>query len=164
MSFKAGIITISDRSSSGLREDKSGPLLEEILFKEGMMVVDRRVVPDEEPRIREALLHLIQEQEVSLILTTGGTGIGPRDVTPEATGDILEKDLPGMVEHMRAESMKKTPHGMLSRARAGIRERTLIINLPGSPKAVKECLLAILPALPHALKLIHGQVEDCSSS
>lgn len=163
MKSLAGVITVSDRSSLGEREDRSGPLLLDLLSREGMVVVERRIVPDEEARIREALFDLIETHRVHLIITTGGTGIGPRDVTPEATRDIIEKELPGIVEYMRYMSMKKTPHGMLSRALAGVREETLIINFPGSPKAVEECFFAILPALSHALSLIRGEVGDCSS-
>ncbi len=160
--FKAAILTASDRGARGEREDKSGKVIEDAVVRLGGEVIDYVVLPDELDSIKEKLMHFVYEVKVNLVLTTGGTGLSPRDNTPEATLGVIEKQVPGMAEAMRAESLKKTPHAMLSRAVCGVRGNTLIINLPGSPKAVKECLEVIEPALFHALELIRGQVNDCA--
>jgi len=148
---KAAVLTVSDGVSQGVREDRSGDLLAELLVAEGYEVV-RRVVPDEREEIAAALRELAGEARV--VLTTGGTGVAPRDVTPEATRAIIDREAPGLAEAMRAASLKVTPHAMLSRAVCGIRGRTLIVNLPGSPKACLENLETIAPALPHAMQLL----------
>ena len=159
----AAALTVSDRSSQSERVDKSGPAIQEILQSIDAEVKEYRIVPDEQDIIAQTLRELSDDVGVDLIITTGGTGLGPRDVTPEATLEVIHKRVPGLEEAMRAESTKITPHGMLSRAVAGVRHRTLIINLPGSPKAVKETLSVVLPALPHAVKLIRGAVADCGT-
>ena len=122
------------------------------------------VVPDDLETIRETLVGLVQRKGTDLVLTTGGTGCGPRDVTPEATRAVIEREVPGLAEHMRAESLRHTPHAMLSRGVAGLAGQCLIINLPGSPKGATENLQAVLPALPHAVELIRGQVQDCGQT
>ena len=160
--FKAAILTASDRGARGEREDKSGRVIEDTIIRLGGNVVDYAVVPDDLDSIREKLMYFVYEVKVNLVLTTGGTGLSPRDNTPEATLAVIEKQVPGMAETMRAECLKKTPHAMLSRAVCGVKESTLIINLPGGPKAVKECMEVIKPALFHALELLKGQVSDCS--
>ncbi len=152
----AAVLTVSDRSSRGEREDRSGPVIEELLGSIGAEIKEYRIVPDEQDVISQNLKELSDAVRVDLIVTTGGTGLTPRDVTPEATLEVISKRIPGFEEAMRAESIKITPHGMLSRAVSGLRGRTLIINLPGSPKAVRETLSVILPALPHAVELIKG--------
>lgn len=152
--MKTAILTISDRSASGETEDQSGPLIAQIIRERTVWEVARqKIVPDEQPTIARMLRRWCDEQ-INLILTTGGTGFAPRDVTPEATREVIEREAPGIAETLRAESLKITRHAMLSRAVAGIRGRTLIINLPGSPKAVKESLDILLPILPHALALL----------
>lgn len=158
----AAVLTISDRSSRGERPDASGPAIRELLNSINAEIKEYMVIPDEENIISGHLVSLSDTAGVDLIITTGGTGLGPRDVTPEATLRVIDKRVPGFEEAMRAESMKITPHGMLSRAVAGVRGKTLIINLPGSPKAVKETLSVILPALPHAVELIKGEVDSCA--
>jgi molybdenum cofactor synthesis domain-containing protein len=158
--IRASIVTVSDRGAAGEREDRSGPAIREMIagFCE---IVDYRIVPDEIDEIRDAIVSM--SENADLVITTGGTGVSPRDVTPEATRKVIEKDLPGMTEAMRHESMKKTPYAMISRAVAGIRGSTLIINLPGSEKAARENLSVILPALPHAVEKIKGSTEECGS-
>lgn len=152
----AAVLTVSDRSSQGQREDKSGPVIRELLQSIGSEIEEYRIVPDERDIIAQNLRDLSDNIGVDLIVTTGGTGLTPRDVTPEATLEVIDKRIPGFAEAMRAESIKITPHGMLSRAVSGLRGRTLIINLPGSPKAVRETLSVVLPALPHAVELIRN--------
>ncbi len=149
----AAVLTISDRSSRGEYADRSGPVIEELLQSIDAKIEEYRIVPDEQDVIAQALKDLSDNVGVDLIVTTGGTGLTARDVTPEATLEVIDKRIPGFEEAMRAESIKITPHGMLSRAVAGLRDKTLIINLPGSPKAVRETLSVVLPALPHAVEL-----------
>jgi len=153
----AGILTISDSSYRGEREDLSGPLLREMAIERlGAEVELEAVVPDELDIIKDTLIEWADEVGLDLILTTGGTGFGPRDVTPEATKAVIEREAPGLAETVRATGFEITPHAILSRAVAGIRGHTLIINLPGSPKAVREDLEAILPAIPHGVELLKG--------
>lgn len=152
--MRIGIITISDRSSRGEREDLSGPALVKRISDVGYQVVSTIIIPDDFNQIKNQLIQWCDSGEFDLILTTGGTGFSPRDVTPEATLSILEKTAPGIAEAMRAQSLKITPHAMLSRQQAGIRKKTLVINLPGSPKGAVENLEVVLPVLPHAIDLL----------
>ena len=160
--FNVGILTASDKCSKGEREDKSGKTIRELITQLNAQVTEYTVIPDERPLIGAKLTEWSDKKGVDLIITTGGTGFAPRDVTPEATLDVIDKAAPGIAEAMRAEGIKKTPHAMLSREVCGIRGRTLIINLPGSPKAVRECLETILPALPHAIDIIKGEASECA--
>jgi molybdopterin adenylyltransferase len=152
--MRFGILTISDRSWRGERADASGPALQSLILAQGWQVVRTDVVADELEMIRDCLVAWADSDEFDVILTTGGTGFSPRDVTPEATQQVIERAAPGIAEAMRAASLKVTPHAMLSRALAGIRKRTLIINLPGSPKAAVENLQVVLPVLNHAVQLL----------
>lgn len=152
--LSVGILTISDRSARGEREDASGPLLADMIRSNGWKVVFQEIVPDDFARIKAILTEWCDSQEVDVILTSGGTGFSPRDVTPEATQAVIERAAPGLAEAMRSFSLRTTPHAMLSRATAGIRGRTLIVNLPGSPKAARDNLEVILPVLPHAVQLL----------
>ena len=160
--IKCAIITLSDKGSRGEREDRSGSLLKELVENNLGVVEYYEVIPDEKELIIQQLLRFCEKDKVDLILTTGGTGVSPRDVTPDATKVVIEKEIPGFGELMRIESLKKTPHAILSRATAGIRGETLIINLPGSPKAVKECFEAIKGAIPHAIEKIKGSDTECA--
>jgi molybdenum cofactor synthesis domain-containing protein len=161
--FSVGILTISDKGSRGEREDLSGPEIGEIISDLPAKVEAYEVIPDEEERITQKLIDYVDQKNLDLILTTGGTGLSPRDVTPEATRKVLDKEIPGIAEAMRAEGMKLTPMAMLSRATSGIRCRSLIVNLPGSPRAVRENLIVILPVLKHALEKIQGDPADCAN-
>lgn len=154
MSLRVAILTISDRSARGERPDQSGPLIAEMITGQGWQVVEQVIVQDELPAIRNQLIAWADRQQVNLILTTGGTGFAPRDITPEATLAVVERLAPGISEAMRLASLSVTPHAMLSRAVAGIRRQTLIINLPGSPKGALENLQVVLPVLPHAVQLL----------
>ena len=152
--MRAAVLTVSDGVSEGTREDKSGDTLASLLADEGYEV-ERRVVPDERDVISEAIAELAEDAAV--VLTTGGTGLGPRDVTPEATAEVLERSAPGIAEALRADSLVNTPHALLSRGIAGVRGRALVVNLPGSPRAVNESLAVLLPVLPHAVELLAGE-------
>jgi molybdopterin adenylyltransferase len=156
--MRIAILTVSDKASSGERADLGGPAIREALQHLDPDWGEYRVVPDERGQIAAALIGLCVSAD--LVLTTGGTGLAPRDVTPQATLDVLEYEVPGIAEVMRAESVRVTPAGMLSRAVAGVREATLIVNLPGSPNAVREILAAIAPALPHAVSTLRGEVGE----
>ena len=160
--IKAGVITVSDKGSAGQREDQSGPEVERILKTIGIEVIRRAIIPDEIHEIRDILVDFADHQKIDLIITTGGTGVTPRDVTPDATLSVIDKEVPGMAEAMRRESYKITPHALISRAVAGIRGRALIINLPGSPKGVRENLAVLLSSLPHAIEKIKGDERECA--
>jgi molybdenum cofactor synthesis domain-containing protein len=157
--MRVAVLTISDKGSRGEREDRSGAAIREILGQMGGEIVRHDIVPDERDVIENALKELSEFAE--LVLTTGGTGIAPRDVTPEATRAVIDKEIPGFAEVMRQKSVEIVPTAMLSRAVTGSRGRTLIINLPGSPKAVRECLSFIIPAIPHALEMLGGTGGEC---
>jgi molybdenum cofactor synthesis domain-containing protein len=154
------VLTLSDKGSKGEREDVSGLLIEDMLKGIGAEVKHYEILPDEKELIKEKLI--IYSKEVDLILTTGGTGLSPRDVTPEATLEVIDRQVPGIVEAMRSEGLKKTSRAMLSRAVAGVKGRSLIINLPGSPKAVEENLAVILDVIPHAIEKIKGDPSECA--
>jgi molybdenum cofactor synthesis domain-containing protein len=162
--IRAAIITLSDKGSCGEREDESGRTIREMITGIHFLVGHYEVLPDEKQRIIDVLSRLADSGAIDLIITTGGTGVSARDVTPEATLAVIDRELPGMAEAMRSESLKKTPHAMISRAVAGIRKQTLIVNLPGSPRAARENLAVILPALPHAIEKIKGDCRDCGSA
>lgn len=159
--FKAAIITASDKGAQGLREDLSGPCIKKILEEANYEVVSIDILPDDRNLIADKLIEL-SDRKIPLILTTGGTGFAPRDNTPEATRDIIEKETPGISEAIRSESLKITPRAMLSRATSGIRKQSLIINLPGSPKAVRECLDFLLPILEHGLNIMLNLDSECA--
>ncbi len=159
MSLRIAVLTVSDRSSRGERADASGPALVEIIKAQNWDVVRHEILPDDLLLLQETLSAWSDRGDVDVILTTGGTGFSPRDVTPEATLGIIEREAPGLADAMRAASLSKSPHAMLSRAVAGIRGRALIVNLPGSPKAAVENLQVVLPALEHAVKLLHDSPD-----
>jgi molybdenum cofactor synthesis domain-containing protein len=157
--YRVGIITISDKGSRGEREDRSGPLLRKLLEEE-YDVSRMLIVPDETEEIAKAIIRLVEEG-LDIVITTGGTGVTERDVTPEATRMVIDRELPGFSEIMRIKSYEITPHGIISRGVCGTRKASLIINLPGSPKAASECLSFVLPAIPHTLEKLKGDETDC---
>jgi molybdopterin adenylyltransferase len=158
-----GILTISDKGSQGLRNDESGAILVRIIDEKGYSVFKKEIVPDDRRQIADKLSSWVDKDGLSLIVTSGGTGLSPTDVTPQAMQDIIDYEVPGMAEAMRAASLKKTPHAMISRAIVGVRKTTLIINLPGSPRGAGENLSVVLPALDHALSKLAGDTSDCAT-
>lgn len=161
--IQAGVLTISDKASQGKRKDESGDVAVRILEGEGFIISRRDIVPDNLKKIADILVEWVDREGLSLIVTSGGTGLSPTDVTPQAMEEIIDYQVPGMAEAMRAASLKKTPHAMISRAMVGVRKSCLIINLPGSPKGVRENLGVVLPALPHALSKLGGDTSDCAT-
>ena len=161
--YRAAVLTVSDRGSRGEREDVSGKVVAEMLAEVSVSVEAYDMVPDEAEIIAAKLIEFADSRKLDLVVTTGGTGVSPRDVTPDATLRVIDREIPGMAEAMRRASMLKTPHAMISRAVVGIRRQTLIVNLPGSPKSVRENLAVILPALKHAIEKIQGDLSDCGS-
>ena len=159
--IKVGILTISDKGSRGEREDLSGKVIEEVIRKINGEVKYYQIIPDEKNIIQEELIKAVDKLHLDLILTTGGTGLAKRDVTPEATLEVIEKEVSGISEIIRSESFKKTDRAILSRGVAGIRKESLIINLPGSPKGVRESLEIVLEALPHGIEILKGQATEC---
>ena len=160
--FTAAWITLSDKGAQGLRKDESGPLIGSILTENGYDVVETILIPDDEDILKKELIRLADQRQVNVVMTTGGTGFSPRDITPEATEAVCERMTPGISEAIRAYSMTKTPRAMLSRAVSGIRGTTLIINLPGSPKAVRESMEFIMSSLQHGLEILNDRTSDCA--
>lgn len=160
--MRVAIITVSDSGWTGAREDKSGPALREMAHEHGWQVTSTSLLPDDQAMLAAELRRLCDDDLADMVLTTGGTGFSLRDVTPEATLEVVERLTPGIPEAMRFYSLQITPRAMLSRAAAGIRGRTLIVNLPGSPKGARECLESILPALNHGLEILSGTAHDCA--
>ena len=161
MEKKAAVLIISDKASTGERRDQTGQILERILKDAGFYVVETRIVPDETEDIISTLKEWSEVKSIPLIITSGGTGVSPRDVTPQATKEVIDYEIPGMGEAMRAKSLQITPNAMLSRAIAGVRKGSLIINLPGSPAGARDNLLVVMPAIEHALLKISGDQSEC---
>ncbi len=161
--YEAAVITVSDKGYTGEREDLSGPTLVKKLEEEGWKVQYTAIVPDEKEMIQSEILKSVDEKDISLVLTTGGTGFSPRDITPEAVKEIFEREAPGIAEVMRAESMRITKRGMLSRSNSGIRKNSLIITLPGSQKAAKECLEAVLEPIKHGIDILRQNDSECGA-
>ena len=162
MDIRAGVLTISDKGSTGERKDESGAAVARMIGDHGYSVIKSDVIPDDRAEISQTLVQWVDEYALNLILTSGGTGLSPRDVTPQATLDVIEFQVPGIAEAMRSASLKKTPHAMISRSVAGVRSSCLIINLPGSMKGAVENLEAVMPALDHALSKLMGDTSDCA--
>ncbi|MBN1850431.1 MAG: MogA/MoaB family molybdenum cofactor biosynthesis protein [Deltaproteobacteria bacterium] len=162
--FRAGVLTISDKGSQGKRRDESGETAAAMLERQGFQIAEKKIVPDDRKRIAETLVEWSDKQKLSLIITSGGTGLSPTDLTPQAMKEVIDYEVPGIAEAMRAASMTKTPHAMISRAMAGVRGSCLIINLPGSPSGVKDNLAVVLPALEHALSKLGGDTSDCANT
>ena len=161
--YRIGVLTLSDKGSQGKRVDESGPVVQEMLAEIGG-VRQTAILPDDVAEIVDLLKEWCDQEHLNLVVTTGGTGLTPRDITPQATLQVLDYEIPGMAGAMRSKSLEKTPHAMLSRAVVGVRGQTMIINLPGSPKGARENLEVLLPALPHALAKLAGDPEDCASA
>ena len=161
--IRAGVLTISDKGSQGLRKDESGEIIFRMLKAQGFHIQQRKIIPDELQEIVDTLQAWVDRDRLSLIVTSGGTGLSPRDVTPQAMREIVDYVIPGMAEAMRAASLVKTPHAMLSRAMAGVRQGCLIINLPGSPGGARDNLSVVLPALNHAISKLAGDPSDCGT-
>ncbi len=159
--YSFAVLTMSDKGARGEREDTSGAYLQERLAREGYILESYEVIADNKQKIVDSLIALVDEKKIALIVTTGGTGVSPSDITPEAMALVIEKEIPGMAEAMRSASLEKTSRAMLSRGKVGIRKESLIINLPGSLKAVRENLEVVLPVIPHALEKIRGGESDC---
>jgi len=159
----AGVLTISDKASQGQREDLSGLSVSKMLDKEGFKVLKKKIVPDDLDQIVNTLLEWADSNRMSLIVTSGGTGLSPKDLTPQAMKRVIDYEVPGMAEAMRAASLKKTPHAMISRAIVGVRGSSLIINLPGSPKGAEENISVLFPALVHALEKLQGDPSECAT-
>lgn len=160
--IRAGVLTISDKGAKGLREDESGEIILRMLEDFGLTVVKREIIPDDRQQIADTLIMWVDKDGLALIITSGGTGLSPTDVTPQAMEQIIDYQVPGLAEAMRAASLKKTPHAMISRAMAGVRDSSLIINLPGSPRGAEENLSVVLPALDHGLSKLAGDTTDCA--
>ena len=160
--IRAGVLTISDKGAEGLREDESGEIILRMLEEFGLTVVNREIIPDDRQRIVDTLIMWVDKDDLALIITSGGTGLSPTDVTPQAMEQVIDYQVPGMAEAMRTASLKKTPHAMISRAMAGVRNSSLIINLPGSPRGAEENLSVVLPALNHGLSKLAGDTTDCA--
>ena len=161
--FPTGVLTISDKGSRGKRVDESGKTAVNLLQGAGFSVVQTKIIPDDREQIARTLIEWADKDCLALVVTSGGTGLSPSDVTPQAMKEVIDFEVPGMAEAMRAESLKKTPHAMISRAMAGVRKRCLIINLPGSPGGVRDNLSVVLPALKHALEKLGGDTSDCAT-
>lgn len=160
--IKSGVLTISDKGSKGERKDESGEIIVRMLEEQGFSVLKKKIVPDDREQITDMLVTWVENDQLSLIITTGGTGLSPTDVTPQAMEEVIDYEVPGMAEAMRAASLKKTPHAMISRAMAGVRKSSLIINLPGSPGGARDNLSVVFPALNHALLKLSGDTSDCA--
>ena len=160
--FPTGVLTISDKGSRGKRVDESGKTAVNLLQRAGFSVVQTKIIPDDRQQIARTLMEWADKDCLSLVVTSGGTGLSPSDVTPQAMKEVIDFEVPGMAEAMRAESLKKTPHAMISRAMVGVRKQCLIINLPGSPGGVRDNLSVVLPALKHALEKLGGDPADCA--
>ena len=163
VTFGAAVLTVSDKGSQGLRVDESGKTAAAMLEEQGFSVLRQKIVPDNRLQIVETLVDWVDQEGIPLIVTTGGTGLSPTDVTPQAMLEVIDFPVPGIAEAMRAASLKKTPHAMLSRAMAGVRKKSLIVNLPGSPGGVKDNLSVVLPALKHGLSKLAGDPTDCAT-
>jgi len=161
--IRVGVVTVSDRGYRGGREDISGKVIREMVTELDVEISFQTTIPDDKEEIRKTLIHGADELDLDLIVTTGGTGVSPRDVTPDATLEVIDREILGFAEAMRMEGLKKTPHAIISRAVCGVRGRTLIINLPGSPKAVREDLAVVLPAIPHTIAKIQGDPTECGA-
>ncbi|MBM9615623.1 MogA/MoaB family molybdenum cofactor biosynthesis protein [Desulfobulbus rhabdoformis] len=161
--YRCGVLTLSDKGSRGEREDTSGPMLQEMLRAQGFSIALAQIIPDQQALIEKTLIDWVDEQQLDLIVTTGGTGVAPSDQTPEATRAVIEREVPGLAEAMRMASLEKTIQAVWSRGIAGIRKNCLILNLPGSKKAAKENLEAVLPALTHGLYKLQGGRQDCEN-